>query len=166
MHGIVEPILDVTIERRHEAVPQAAFGEDQEAQAVDLMHRLDDAGEEGLGGAVAVIGAARQQQIFELVEGDDDRDFEALENFHQHFEQPQHQVLPRGPHLEIQLREPIRQEVGEIALIAQQGRPRETLINMAAQLAGGVAGFGAVDGLGQRTRRRVRLRRCTRRAAV
>ena len=71
---VVQPVLDVAVQRRHEAVPQAALGEDQEADAVDLVHGLDDAGEERLGDAMAVVGAAGQQQVFELIEGHHDRD--------------------------------------------------------------------------------------------
>ena len=93
---VVQPVLDVAVQRRHEAVPQAALGEDQEADAVELVHRLDDAGEERLGDAVGVVAAAGQQQVFELVEGDHDRDLQAAEHLHQHLEQRQHQVLPLG----------------------------------------------------------------------
>ena len=77
MDRIVEAVLNVAVQRRHEAVPQAALGEDQEADAVELVHRLHDAGEEALGGAMAVVGAASQQQIFELIEGDHDRNVAA-----------------------------------------------------------------------------------------
>ena len=114
---VVEPILDVAVERRHEAVPQAALGEDQEADAVDLVHRLHDAGEERLGDAVGVVAAPGQQQVFQLIEGDDDRDLQAAETLHQHLEQRQHQVLPRGPDLEVQLGEAVGEEV-------RPGRPR------------------------------------------
>ena len=55
--------------------------------------------------AMAVVGPAGQQQIFELIEGDDDRDLQALEDLHEHLEQRQHQVLPARADLEIQLRE-------------------------------------------------------------
>ena len=43
---------------------------------------------------VGVVAAAGQQQVFELVEGDHDRDLQAAEDLHQHLEQRQHQVLP------------------------------------------------------------------------
>src|SRR5215831_8241710 len=103
MDGIVEAILNVAVKRWHEAVPKASFSENQETDAVDLVHHLDDAGEKGLGDPMAVVRSAGQQQIFELVKGHDHRHLEAEENLHEHLEQCQHQVLPAGPHLEIQL---------------------------------------------------------------
>src|SRR5437870_4930635 len=115
---VVQPVLDIAIERRHKPVPQAALGEDQEANAVNLMHRLDDAGEEGLGHAMAVVGAPRQQQVFELIEGCHHGDLEAQENFHQDLEKGQDQVLPCGSNLKLQLREAKGQEVGQVGFVA------------------------------------------------
>ena len=77
---VVEAILDVAVERRHEAIPQAALGEDQETDAVDLVHRLNDAGEKRLGDAMGVVAAAGQQQVFELIEGDHDRHAQLAQN--------------------------------------------------------------------------------------
>ena len=51
------------------------------------MHGLDDAGEEGFGDAVAIVRSPSQQQILQLIEGGHDRNLEAPENFHQHFEE-------------------------------------------------------------------------------
>ncbi len=133
--GVVEPVLDVAVQRRHEAIPQAALREHQEAHAVDLVHGVNDAGEERLGTAPAVVGAAGQQQILQLVERDHHRNLQAQEDLHQLLEQRQHQVLPARPHLEIQLREAVGQEVGQVRLVAQQRRPREALAH-----AGGASG--------------------------
>ena len=128
---VVQPILNVAVQRRHEAVPQAALGEDQEADAVELVHGLHDAGEERLGDAVAVVAAAGQQQVFELVEGHHHRDAQAAQHLHQHLEQRQHQVLPAGPHLEVQLGEAVGEEVGQVGLVAEQDGAGEALVGCA-----------------------------------
>ena len=70
---VVQPVLDVAVERWHEAVPQPALGEDQEAKPVDLVHHLHDAGEERLGGAVGIVAAPGEEQVFELIESDHHR---------------------------------------------------------------------------------------------
>ena len=46
MNRVVETVLYVTVERWYEPIPQAALGEHQEAQTVELVHDLYDAGEE------------------------------------------------------------------------------------------------------------------------
>ena len=124
---VVQPILDVAVQRRHEAIPQPALGEDQEADAVELVHGLHDAGEERLGHAVGIVAAARQQQVFELVEGDDDRQAQLLQDAHQHLEQRQHEVLPAGPHLELQFGEAVGQETRQVGLVAEQDGAGEAL---------------------------------------
>ncbi len=48
------------------------------------MHGLHDAGEEGLGSAMTVVGTSCQQEIFELIEGHDDGDLEPLEHLHEY----------------------------------------------------------------------------------
>ena len=125
--GVVEAVLDVAVQRRDEAVPQTALGEDEEGDAVDLVHGLDEAGEEGLGNAVGVVGAAGEEQILELVEGEHDRDAQPLEHAHEDLEQRQHQFLAAGPDLEVQLGEAVGEEGGEVGLVAEQHGPGEAL---------------------------------------
>ena len=96
VNRVVQPVLDIAVERRDEAVPQAALGEDQETEAVDLVHHLHDAGEKRLGDLVGIVAAASEQQVFELIEGHDDRRLQRAEHFHQHLEQREHEVLPGG----------------------------------------------------------------------
>src|SRR5437868_15363616 len=94
MDRVIEAILNIAVKRRHEAVPQAALGEDQKTDAVNLVHRLDDAGKKSFGNAVAVIAAPGQQQIFELIESDDHGDAQPKEDLHEHLEEGQNQILP------------------------------------------------------------------------
>ncbi len=145
VHRVVEPVLDVAVQARHEAVPQAALGEDQEAQAVELVHRLNDAGEERLGDLVRVVAAPGQQQVLKLVKGDHDRDLEVAEDLHQHLEQRQHQIAAGRADLEGQLREAVGEEVGQRRLVAEQGRPAEAGEDRPTHQAGGVVRLGPLD---------------------
>ena len=99
---------------------------------------LDDAGEKCLGDAVAVVGTTGQQQVFELIEGDHHWHLEAQEDFHEHLEQRQHQVLPARADLEIEFRKAKGQEIGQIALVAEQRGAGQALVNVAAHQARGV----------------------------
>ena len=65
------------------------------------------------GGAVGVVAAAGQQEVFELVEGDDDGDVQPLEDAHQGLEQGEHEVLSARADLEVELGEavgPVRRD--------------------------------------------------------
>src|SRR5262245_32224295 len=66
VNGVVQPVLDIAVETGHEAVPQATLGENQEAQAVDAVHELDNAGEERLADFVSILGTADEEQVLEL----------------------------------------------------------------------------------------------------
>ncbi len=103
-----------------------------------VVQRLDDAGEEALGRAVGIVGSACQQQVFELIERHHDGNAETVQHLHQHLEQRQHQVLPRRPHLEVEFREAVGQEVGEVGLVIEQDGAREPLEDVAAHQTGGV----------------------------
>ena len=46
VNRVIEAVLNVPVERRHEPVPQSALREDEEAQSVDLVHHLHDTREE------------------------------------------------------------------------------------------------------------------------
>ena len=46
MNWIIEPILNVTIEAGHKAVPQSPLGEHKEAKTIYAMHELHNAGKE------------------------------------------------------------------------------------------------------------------------
>src|SRR5258708_34361484 len=103
MNRVIEPILNVAVQRWNKAIPQAALREDEETDAVNLMHHLNDTGKKSLRHAMAIVITASKQQILELIEGDDYRDFLVEKNNHQHFEKGGHQILPRGTHLKLQL---------------------------------------------------------------
>jgi hypothetical protein len=120
MYGIIEAVLNVAIEAGDEAIPEAALGEDEHAEAVDLMHDLHDPGEERFGDAVDIIGAASEQQIFQLIEGDDDRHLQMPEEFHERLEEGQHQVLPRRADVEFNLGEAIGEEIRQVRFLLEQ----------------------------------------------
>ena len=75
----------------------------------------------GLARGSVEVGAAREQQVFQLVERDDDGDLQDLEHFHQHLEERQDQFLPAWLHLVVEFREAVGEEVGQIAFIADEG---------------------------------------------
>lgn len=145
VHRVVEAVLDVAVQGRDEAVPQAALGEDEEADAVELVHGLDDTGEERLGDAMAVVGTADEQQVFHLVEGDHDRDLQSLEDLHQYLEQGQDEVLACGPDLEFEFGKAEGEEIGEVGLIAEQGGAGKPLVDVMPHVPGRVVRLEALD---------------------
>jgi hypothetical protein len=145
MDRVVEPVLDIAVERRNEAVPQSALGEDEEADAVHLVHDLDEAREERFADAVAVLGAADEEQVFELIEGDNHGHLEMEKDLHEDFGQGEDEVLPARANLVLQFREAVGQEAGKIGLVAEERSPDEALVDPPADLAGRVVDLGAVD---------------------
>src|SRR5262249_7407136 len=133
--GIAEPVLNVSVQRRHKAVPQAALSEDKEADSVDLVHHLNNSGKERLRDAMAVVGPSRQQQVFKLIERNYNWDLETPKDFHQSLEQVQDQVLTCGPNVELQFREAIRQEAGQFRLVAEQDSTGKALMHVPAHQA-------------------------------
>ncbi len=145
MDRIVQAILDVTVQGRHKPVPQAALGENQEADAVDLVHGPHDAGEEGFGDAMAVVSPPGQEQVFQLIEGGHHGNLQAAEHLHQHLEKGQDQVLPAGPDLEVQFRETEGDKVSQRRFVAFEDGSSEALMDVPAHEAGGVVRLCSLD---------------------
>src|SRR5262249_39071075 len=109
--------------------------------------------------AVAVVVAAGEQQVFELIEGDDDGSAQTLHYFHEHFEKGRHQVFAARLNLPLEFGETLRKEIPQIAFIARPGGAPQPLIKVTTQQAGGVVRLRAFDKAGDELASLVRGKR-------
>src|SRR5262249_44834639 len=104
---------------------------------------------EGLGGAMALIRAAGQEQVLELGEGDDDRDVEPAKDLHDGLEKDEDEVLARRLNLEIELGKTEGEKDGQLGVVTEEDRAAEALVDVSAHEAGSVVGLGLLDILAQ-----------------
>ena len=127
MNRIIKPVLNITIKRGNESVPQSAFCKNEKADAIKLMHRFYNTCEKGFSSFVGIIISSGKQKIFQLIKCDNHRNAEFLHYTHHGLEKRKHKVLPTWMHFKIEFCKAISKKACQFSFILKQNRSSKTL---------------------------------------